>query len=99
MPRERGTDVGDWDVRRIFLLAAVLAAAASGRPETAMAQQSRCTLGNGIKHIVYIQFDNVHFRRDNPNIPSDLEQIPNLLNFLEGNGSLLTNHWTPASRC
>ncbi len=46
------------------------------------------------KHIVYIQFDNVHFRRDNPNV-LDLEQIPNLLNFLEGNGAVLTNHWTP----
>ena len=42
-----------------------------------------CKLGNGIQHIVYIQFDNVHLRRDNPNVPSDLEQIPNLLNFLE----------------
>ncbi|MBV8120184.1 MAG: hypothetical protein JO081_09645, partial [Alphaproteobacteria bacterium] len=52
-------------------------------------------LGNGIKHIVYIQFDNVHYRRDNPNVPSDLEQMPNLLNFLEQNGAFLTNHWTP----
>jgi hypothetical protein len=95
MPRERGTDVGDWDVRRILLLAAMLAAAAFGRPDAAMAQQSRCTLGNGIKYIIYIQFDNVHFRRDNLNVPSDLEQISNLLNFLEGNGSVLTNHWTP----
>ena len=51
--------------------------------------QSKCNLGNGIKHVVYIQFDNVHFRRDNPNVPSDLEQMPNLLNFLEGNGTFL----------
>ena len=55
----------------------------------------RCTLGNGIEHIVYIQFDNAHPRRDNPNVPSDLEQIPNLLNFLEGGGTLFTNHHTP----
>jgi hypothetical protein len=48
-----------------------------------------------IKHVVYLQFDNVHLRRDNPNVPSDLEQIPNLLNFLEDNGTLLTNHHTP----
>ncbi len=27
-------------------------------------------------------------------MPSDLEQIPNLLNFIEGNGAFLTNHWT-----
>jgi hypothetical protein len=43
---------------------------------------------NGIEHVVYIQFDNVHFTRDNPNVPSELEQIPNLLNFLEGQGTL-----------
>src|SRR5271169_1367287 len=54
-----------------------------------------CRLDNGIKQIVYIQFDNVHLRRDNPNVPSDLEQIPNLLNFLEGEGTLFTNHHTP----
>ena len=38
---------------------------------------------HGVKHIVYIQFDNVHLRRDNPNVASDLEQMPNLLHFLE----------------
>ena len=82
-------------MKRIFLVAALLAAAtALVRPGNAAAAQS-CNLGNGIKHVVYIQFDNVHFRRDNPNVPSDLEQIPNLLNFLEGNGTVLTNHWTP----
>jgi hypothetical protein len=54
-----------------------------------------CHLGSGIKHVVEIQFDDVHFRRDNPNVPSDLEQIPSLLNFLEGNGTLLANHHTP----
>src|SRR5215469_16604397 len=41
-----------------------------------------------IKHVVYIEFDNVHFTRDNPNVPSDLEQMPNLLNFIEQNGTL-----------
>jgi len=51
--------------------------------------------GNKIQHIVYLQFDNVHFRRDNPNVPSDLEQMPNLLNFLEQQGTLLTDHHTP----
>ena len=67
-------------MRRVgFFAAAGLLAAAFVQP--ALAQ---CSLGNGIKHIVYIQFDNVHFRRDNPNVPSDLEQMPNLLKFLEG---------------
>ncbi|MGO9055796.1 MAG: hypothetical protein ACLQU2_00175 [Candidatus Binataceae bacterium] len=41
-----------------------------------------------IKHVVYIEFDNQHFTRDNPNVPSDLEQQPNLLNFIEQNGTL-----------
>ncbi len=57
--------------------------------------QASCTLGSGIKHIVEIQFDNVHLRRDNQSVPSDLEQMPNLLNFLRGDGVLLTNHHTP----
>lgn len=48
-----------------------------------------------IKHVVYLQFDNVHLRRDNPNVPSDLEQIPNLLNFIENNGTMMMNHHTP----
>jgi hypothetical protein len=48
-----------------------------------------------IKHVIYIQFDNVHFERDNPNVPSDLEQMPHLLNFLKQNGTLLTNSPTP----
>ncbi|HEX7736011.1 MAG TPA: hypothetical protein VF458_14190 [Ktedonobacteraceae bacterium] len=54
-----------------------------------------CQLGNGVQHVIYLQFDNVHFTRDNPNIPSDLEQMPNLLNFIENNGTLLSNHHTP----
>src|SRR5260221_8368352 len=48
-----------------------------------------------IQHVIDIQFDNSHFRRDNPNVPSDLEQMPNLLNFIKSNGVLLTNHHTP----
>jgi hypothetical protein len=47
-----------------------------------------------IKHVIYLQFDNTHFLRDNPNVPSDLEQMPHLLNFLRGNGTLFTNDHT-----
>jgi hypothetical protein len=47
-----------------------------------------------VSHVVYIQFDNVHFRRDNPNVPSDLEQMPHLLSFLR-NGTVLANHHDP----
>jgi len=43
-----------------------------------------------IKNVVYIEFDNVHFTRDNPNVPSDLEQMPNLLNFIKQHGTLDT---------
>src|ERR1700704_6295313 len=48
-----------------------------------------------IRHVVNIVFDNTHFTRDNPNVPSDLEQMPNLLNFIRNNGTLDTNHHTP----
>ena len=64
----------------------------------AAAEASGCQLNsaNGsIKHVIYVQFDNLHFKRDNPNIPSDLQQMPQVLNFLEGNGVLLDNHHTP----
>lgn len=60
--------------------------------------KNRCMLrsdNNRIQHVVYIQFDNVHFRRDIPNVPADLEQISNLRDFLVGNGSVLTDHHTP----
>lgn len=53
-----------------------------------------CQLGNGIKHVVYLQFDNTHFQRDNVNVPSDLEQMPHLLNFVKQNGVVLTNDHT-----
>ena len=64
-------------------------------PEAAQAAASKCNLGNNIKHVVHIQFDNVHLRRDNPNVPSDLEQMPNLLNFMTINGAVSGNHYTP----
>jgi hypothetical protein len=55
-----------------------------------------CKLSSGnIHHVIYIQFDNVHFRRDNANVPSDLEQMPHLLSFLTSNGTVLSNHHTP----
>src|SRR5260370_13741472 len=43
---------------------------------------------SAVQHVVYVEFDNVHFTRDNPNVPSDLEQMPNLLNFIKQNGTL-----------
>jgi hypothetical protein len=47
-----------------------------------------------IKRVVYITFDNLHLRRDTPNVPSDLEQMPALLNFMLDNGTISGNHHT-----
>ncbi len=83
------------------------ASAAVGKPAIRSAGQtakllsassSGCQLNSAkgqIHHVIYIQFDNTHFTRDNPNVPSDLEQMPHLLDFIEHNGVLMTNHHTP----
>jgi hypothetical protein len=86
------------------LIAALAAAVALVAVQVAGATQSRaagpdpknasCALANGIKHVVYLQFDNTHFNRDNPNVASDLEQMPHLLDFLKQNGTLFTNDHT-----
>ena len=57
------------------------------RPSPAQSCQLNSPSGK-IKHVVYIEFDHVHFTCDHPNVPSDLEQMPNLLNFLEDKGTL-----------
>lgn len=80
------------------LPAASLAIAATSLPTQAAQPSAGCRLnsaGGAIKHVIQLQFDNVHFRRDNPNVPSDIEQMPNLYNFLVGNGTVLNNHHTP----
>ena len=56
---------------------------------------SSCHLGNGVKHVVEILFDNTHYNRDNPNVLSDLEQMPALKNFITDHGTLLSNMHTP----
>jgi hypothetical protein len=84
-------------------LIATFAVPASAAPGAAPAAPARaragsaspCHLGNGVKHVINITFDNVHFFRDNPNVPSDLEQMPTLLHFLESNGTVLSNMHTP----
>ena len=63
-----------------------------------VAANAACQLqspGGDVKRVVNIVFDNVHLRRDNPNVPSDLEQMPNLLNFILNNGTISGNHHTP----
>src|SRR5690242_3665228 len=85
----------------VIVAACVAAALATGvisRSESAGADAGgSCQLGTKagqIKHVIYLQFDNTHYRRDNQSVASDLEQMPNLLNFLKGNGTLLTNDHT-----
>ena len=72
-----------------------LASASPAKAHSASHDSNSCHLANGIKHVVQIGFDNVHFFRDNPNVPSDLELMPNLLNFIEDNGVMLSNSHTP----
>jgi len=66
-------------------------------PVLADGSSHRCRLGGEdrrTEHVVYIQFDNTHFRRDRASVPSDLEQMPHLLDFMRDNGTLLTNDHT-----
>ncbi|HEX3740615.1 MAG TPA: hypothetical protein VHV29_12995, partial [Terriglobales bacterium] len=67
--------------RRAALSALGCGVLALGLASSSQAQLCQLNSPTGkLKHVVYIEFDNVHFTRDNPNVPSDLEQIPNLLN-------------------
>src|SRR6516162_8638604 len=76
-------------------MAATGATASTAKPAAAADTSSSCHLGHGIKHVVTLMFDNVHYFRDNPNVPSDLEQMPNLLNFFTSNGTFMSNNHTP----
>jgi hypothetical protein len=79
----------------LAIAAGVLAAPAVSLADPGNPNGASCHLAPGVTHVIEIQFDNVHLRRDNPNVPSDLEQMPNLLNFMKTQGTLLTNHHTP----
>jgi hypothetical protein len=73
----------------------VTGAGAAPKAPTPASGSSGCQLANGIQHVIEITFDNVHFNRDNPNVLSDLEQMPALENFIAGQGTLLSNNHTP----
>jgi hypothetical protein len=88
-----------WSVLAALAVAALTAIAVLGLGTVQSATGSPppgggCQFANGIRHVISIQFDNTHFRRDNANVPSDLEQMPHLLNFIRDNGTLLTNDHT-----
>src|SRR5260370_4093875 len=96
-----------WAVSFLFLFYPVAPASLAGpapakeathSTAAASSAQGGCTLRaprGKVSHVIDIQFDNTHFTRDNPDVPSDLEQMPHLLNFLEQSGVILTNHHTP----
>ena len=75
--------------------AGTLPAAASPGQAAASQAAGDCRLGNGVQHVISLVFDNVHFARDNPNVPSDLEQMPHLLSFLEQYGTVFSNVHAP----
>jgi hypothetical protein len=77
-------------VRKLLRRAFGCGLLALGLISSAHAQCKLNSPSGKIKHVVYVEFDNVHFTRDNPNVPSDLEQMPNLLNFIKQNGALDT---------
>jgi hypothetical protein len=94
--------------KRVILAATALAALATvvavqgagamrDAKRAATAATSGCQLQSArgdIKHVIYIQFDNTHLLRDNANVPSDLEQMPHLLNFIRDNGTMMANDHT-----
>ena len=83
-------------LRRVSVFALSGAIFSIGFANPASAQGS-CALNSPsgkIRNVVYVEFDNVHYTRDNPSVPSDLEQMPNLLNFLTSKGTLDTGDHT-----
>lgn len=87
-----------WGAAALLALLLALSSNVPARADPIKTTSAKCALqshANKIQHIVYLQFDNVHLRRDNNNVPSDLEQMPQLLDFLGNNGTIFTNHHTP----
>ncbi len=70
------------------------AAGDAGSPPDAGANTCSLGAGGAIKHVIYVQFDNTHLTRDRANVPSDLEQMPHLLSFIRGNGTMMANDHT-----
>ena len=77
-----------------LLPASVAGLTAVGAAASKPAPASSSCLSGAVKHVIYLQFDNTHFNKDRPNVASDLQQMPHLLNFLTSNGTLFTNDHT-----
>lgn len=78
---------------------AALFALSLAAPASAVGGCQLKSQGGKVTHVVTIIFDNTHFNRDplrdgTTPVPSDLEQMPSLLNFIKSNGVLLSNHHT-----
>src|SRR5438552_15549426 len=83
-------------MNRILFALAAAGGLAVGAISPAYAATS-CPLSqsnSSIKHMVFLQFDNTHLKRDNPNVPSDLEQMPALYDFLTTKGTPGSNSHT-----
>ena len=78
----------------IAAAAIVLAAATAPPAANATPTSSGCNLGAGIKHVIYLQFDNTHLRRDNPQraVGPRADAAPAQLH--RGNGTLMANDHT-----
>ena len=102
MARSAPTRAARWLVTAASI--ALGASALIGLPAVAAANpghggtpgSTACRLGDDgqVRHVIYIQFDNTHLLRDRANVPSDLEQMPHLLSFMQDNGTLLGNDHT-----
>ena len=90
----------NWYRQALTLGTAVLLAFILAAPANAAGGCQLSSPRAKVSHVVVIIFDNTHFKRDplrdgSTPVPSDLEQMPHLLSFIENNGVLLSNHHTP----
>ena len=83
------------ELRAVVMCGALFTAALGGqRAAHADAQCPLTAAASALKHIVFLEFDNLHLERDAPNVPSDLERMPALFHFLTDHGVLSANDHT-----
>ncbi|MBR0871344.1 hypothetical protein JQ633_13330 [Bradyrhizobium tropiciagri] len=75
----------------LFLVLVCILACSTGSGQALAACELRSRGGTSTR-VVQIQLDNLHLRRDTPNVPSDLEQMPHLREFLTHDGIIGSNH-------
>ena len=88
-----------WRLQALAVETAVLLVLSLAAPAVAAGGCQLNSPRGKVTHVVTIIFDNTHFMRDPARdgstlVPSDLEQMPHLLNFIKNNGVLLSNHHT-----